>query len=76
MPTPDLDTAQQFLSATEAALRTDDFGPVVALLAPDLECVTPVHSRRGVEALTEELSRARPAEVGTIRVATEAATLL
>ncbi|MGZ4333152.1 MAG: hypothetical protein ACXVRV_06145 [Gaiellaceae bacterium] len=62
MPTPDLDTARQFLSATEAALRTEDFGPVVALLAPDVECVTPVHSRRGDEALTEELSRARPAE--------------
>jgi hypothetical protein len=62
MPTPDLDIAQQFQSAAEVALRTGDFEPVVALLAPDVECVMPVHSVHGVDAITEELSRARPAE--------------
>lgn len=55
MPAQDLETAHQFQSAAEVALRTGDFGPVVALLAPDVECVTPVHSQYGVEALTEEL---------------------
>lgn len=62
MSEPDFDTAQQFQSAAEDAMRTGDFGPVVALLAPDVECVTPQHSVQGAEALTEELSRARPAE--------------
>ena len=62
MPAEDLATAHQFQSAAEEALRTGDFEPVVALLAPDVECVTPVHSRHGVEAFTEELSRANPAE--------------
>lgn len=62
MPARDLDTAQQFQSAAEDALRTGDFAEVVALLAPDVEFVTPVHSLRGIEATTEELSRARPTE--------------
>jgi hypothetical protein len=62
MPAADLDTAHQFRSAAESALRTGDFGPVVALLAPDVECVTPQHSRQGAEAVTDELSQARPAE--------------
>jgi hypothetical protein len=62
MPASDLDTAQQFQSAVEAALRTGDFGAVVPLLAPDVECVTPQHSVYGIEAMIEELSRARPAE--------------
>jgi hypothetical protein len=62
MLAPDLDIAQQFQSAVGLALRTGDFGPVVALLAPDVECVMPQHSVYGVDAITEELSRARPAE--------------
>ena len=62
MPATDLEIAQQFQSAVEAALNTGEFGPVVSLLAPDVECVTPQHSVDGVEALVEELSRARPAE--------------
>jgi hypothetical protein len=62
MPGPDLDTAQEFQSAAEVALRTGDFGPVVALLAADVECVTPQHSLHGVDAMIEELDRARPTE--------------
>jgi hypothetical protein len=62
MSARDLDIAQQFQSAAEDALRTGEFGPVVALLAPDVEVLTPQHSLRGVEAITEELSRARPGE--------------
>jgi ketosteroid isomerase-like protein len=62
MPAPDLDTAQQFQSAAEDALRTGDFEPVVALLAPNVECVMPVHTLQGAEALIGELSRARPGE--------------
>lgn len=61
MPAPDLDTAQQFRSVAEVAMRTGDFGPIAALLAPDVECVMPQHSLHGVDAITEELSRARPA---------------
>ena len=61
MPASDLDTAQQFQSAVEDAFRTGDFGPVAALLAPDVECVTPQHSLSGPEAMIEELRRARPA---------------
>jgi ketosteroid isomerase-like protein len=62
MPDPDLDTARQFQSAAEDALRTGDFEPLAALLAEDVECVTPVHTLIGADALTEELSRARPGE--------------
>ena len=62
MPASDLDTAQQFQSAVEAAFRTGDFEPVVVLLAPDVECITPQHSVYGIEAMIEELSRARPVE--------------
>jgi hypothetical protein len=59
---PDLDIAQQFRAAAEDALRTGDFEPVVALLAPDVDCVMPQHSVQGVDALVEELSRVRPSE--------------
>jgi hypothetical protein len=62
MSAPDLDLARQFQSAAEAAMRTGDFEPLVALLAPDVECVTPQHSVRGTDAFTEELRRARPSE--------------
>ena len=62
MPAQDLDIAQQFQSAAEAALRTGDFEPVAELLAADVECVTPQHSVYGVDALTEELSHGRPSE--------------
>jgi hypothetical protein len=58
----DLETAQQFQSAVEVAFNTGDFGQVVPLLAPDVECVMPQHTVYGVEALVEELSRARPTE--------------
>jgi hypothetical protein len=62
MPAPDLEIAQQFRSAAEEALRTGHFEPLVALLAPDVECATPQHVVQGVDAVTDELSRARPAE--------------
>ena len=62
MPATDLEIAQQFQSAFEAALNTGDFGQVASLLAPDVECVMPQHSLHGVQAMVEELSRARPAE--------------
>jgi ketosteroid isomerase-like protein len=62
MPASDIDTAEQFRSAAEGALRTGDFDALVALLAPDVECVTPVHSVHGANALVAELGRARPTE--------------
>ncbi|MFL5943286.1 MAG: hypothetical protein ACJ75L_08485 [Gaiellaceae bacterium] len=62
MSTPDLDIAQQFQAAAEDALRTGDFEPVAALLAPDVECVMPQHTLQGVDALIGELSRVRPTE--------------
>ena len=62
MPATDLETAQQFQSAVEAALNTGDFGHVASLLAPDVECVTPQDSLCGVDAMVEALSRARPTE--------------
>jgi hypothetical protein len=62
MSVPDLDLARQFQATAEAAMRTGDFEPLVALLAADVECVTPQHSVQGADALTEELRRARPSE--------------
>jgi hypothetical protein len=59
---PDLEVAQQFQAAAELAFRTGDFAPVAALAAADVECVTPQHVVQGVDALTEELRRARPSE--------------
>lgn len=62
MPAPDLDTAQQFQTAAEDGMRTGDFGPLAAILAPDVECVLPLHSVTGPEAAVDELRRARPSE--------------
>jgi hypothetical protein len=62
MSAPDLDIAEQFTVAAEDALRTGDFDPVAALLAPDVECAMPQHSVHGVDALIGELSRVRPSE--------------
>jgi hypothetical protein len=62
VPATDLETAQQFQSAVEAALNTGDFGQVAPLLAPDVECITPQLSLYGVDAMVEELNRERPSE--------------
>ena len=43
-------------------MRTGDFAPLAEILAPDVECVLPLHSVTGPDAVTEELSRARPSE--------------
>lgn len=51
-----------FQSAAQDGWRTGDFGLVRRLLAPDVECITPLHSLTGVEATIEELGRARPPE--------------
>jgi hypothetical protein len=59
MPAPDLDTAQQFRLAAEAALRTGEFEPMVALLAPDVEWVTPQHSLPGENGEWKELGNGR-----------------
>jgi len=62
MPDSDLEIAQQFQSAAEQALRTGALEPVAAFLTADVECVTPQRSVQGVDALTEELRRARPSD--------------
>ena|SRR5262245_16984055 len=62
MSASDLDIAQQFRSAVEAALGTGDFEPVLAFLASDVECVMPQHTLQGADALIEELNRVRPSE--------------
>ena len=62
MSASELDTAQQFQEAVEGALRTGDLEPVIALVAPDVECVTPVHSVYGVDAFTAELRQTRPSD--------------
>ena len=62
MPAADLDIARQFQSAIEVGLRAGDFEPIVGLVTPDVECVMPVHTVYGIDALTEELRRGRPAE--------------
>jgi hypothetical protein len=62
MSASDLDTAQQFRLVAEGALRTGDFAPLIPLLTADVECITPQHSVTGVDAMIEELGRARPPE--------------
>lgn len=43
-------------------MRTGDFAPLAAVLAPDVEVVMPQHTVHGPEAAVEELARARPSE--------------
>ena len=62
MPAPDLDIAQQFQATAEDGMRTGDFAPLAAILAPDIEVVMPQHSVSGPDAAVEELSRARPSD--------------
>lgn len=65
MPAEDLDIARQFQEAAQHALRDGDAAAVVALLAADVECMTPQRTLRGSEAsdaIAEDLLRARPSE--------------
>jgi ketosteroid isomerase-like protein len=49
MATADLELAERFREALEAAVRTGDREPVYALLAPDVEWVTPLRTLLGVD---------------------------
>lgn len=58
----DLETGRQFRTAVEAAARTGEREAVFALLAPDVEWITPRRTLRGLDQVREELTWLRPSE--------------
>ena len=53
MAAEDVELAERFRVALEAAVRTDDREAVYALLAPDVEWVTPQRTLHGVDEMRE-----------------------
>jgi ketosteroid isomerase-like protein len=51
MDVQDVKVAERFRVALEAAVRTDDREAVYALLAPDVEWVTPKRTLRGIDEM-------------------------
>lgn len=62
MRAEDLEVAEQFLAALEAAAESGDREPVYPFLAPDVEWVTPKRTLRGIEEIQSELIWGSPPE--------------
>ena len=62
MALADLDTASQFRTAIEVALQTGEREAAYALLAPEIEWVTPQRTLQGIDAIKDELTWAKPSE--------------
>jgi ketosteroid isomerase-like protein len=58
----DLETASQFRTAVEVALQTGEREAVFALLAPDVEWITPQRTLQGIDGVKEELTWGQPSE--------------
>ena len=56
MALADLETASQFRTAVEVALQTGEREAAYALLAPDIEWVTPQRTLEGIDAIKDELT--------------------
>ncbi len=54
MATNEKETADRFREALEAAVRTGEREPVYALLAPDVEWVTPMRTLHGIDEMREQ----------------------
>jgi len=54
MAAQDVEVAEQFRLALEAAVRTNDREPVYTLLAPDVEWVTPKRTLQGIDEMRRE----------------------
>jgi ketosteroid isomerase-like protein len=62
MSTEDIQLAGEFRAALEVAAQTGDRETVHALLAPEIEWVTPKRTLRGIDEVKEELTWGAPAE--------------
>jgi ketosteroid isomerase-like protein len=62
MALADLETASQFLKAAEIALQTGEREAVYALLAPDIEWITPQRTLQGIDGIKDELTWGKPSE--------------
>jgi len=62
MALADLETASQFLKAAEVALQTGEREAVYALLAPDIEWITPQRTLQGIDGIKDELTWGKPSE--------------
>jgi ketosteroid isomerase-like protein len=62
MALTDLETASQFLKAAEVALQTGERKAAYALVAPDIEWVTPQRTLQGIGAIKDELTWGKPSE--------------
>jgi ketosteroid isomerase-like protein len=58
----DLETASQFRTAVEVALQTGEREAAYALLAPEIEWVTPQRTLQGIDAIKDELTWGKPSE--------------
>jgi len=54
MAAADVEIAERFRDALEAAVRTGDREAVYALIAPDVEWVTPQRTLHGIEEMKEQ----------------------
>jgi len=62
MAPADLELANRFRAALETAVRTGDLEPVYALLAADVEWVTPQRTLHGSDEVREQLNWISPSE--------------
>ena len=62
MATEDIEVAERFREALEAAVRSGDLEPVYPLLAPDVEWVTPQRTLRGIDEVKAQLTWIKPRE--------------
>jgi ketosteroid isomerase-like protein len=62
MSAEDVELAERFRQALEAAVRTGDLEAVFTLLSPDVEWVTPQRTLRGIEEVRQQLNWISPSE--------------
>ena len=60
MSVTNVEVANEFRAALEAALRTGECEGVLALLSPDVEWVMPQHTVHEVAEIEDDLTRLRP----------------
>ena len=62
MSTKDVELAGRFRAALETAAQTGEREPVHALLAPEIDWVTPKRTLHGIDEVKEELTWGSPSE--------------
>lgn len=62
MAADDVEVAESFRTALEAAVSSGDLEPVYPLLAPDVEWVTPQRTLHGIDEVKTQLTWIKPRE--------------